>query len=94
LHRHLEEFSLDSYFSKKHGFRKAGATTILALASLIIGSAALPTPRALAQNISVNGGSIQGTITDASGASIANASVVIGSKETGFSRNLTTDSSG
>jgi hypothetical protein len=85
---------LDSHLYKKNSFRNAGATTILALASLIIGSATLPTPRALAQNVSVNGGSIQGSITDASGASIANASVVIGNKETGFTRTLTTDGSG
>jgi hypothetical protein len=94
LHRHQEEFSLDSHFSKKNSFRKAGATGILALATLILGSAALSTPSALAQNISVNGGSIQGTITDASGASIANATVVISSRETGFSRTLATDGSG
>lgn len=85
---------MDSHFYKKNSFRKAGATSILALASLIIGSATLPTPRALAQNVSVNGGSIQGTITDASGASIGNATVVIGNKETGFTRTLTTDASG
>jgi Carboxypeptidase regulatory-like domain len=89
-----EEFSLDSFFSKKSCFRKASATSILALATLILGSAALSTPRALAQNVSVNGGSIQGTISDPSGASVANASVVIASKETGFSKSLTTDGAG
>ncbi len=82
------------YSFKKDGLRKAGATSILALASLILGSATLHTPRALAQNVSVNGGSIQGTITDASGASIANATVLISNKETGFSKTLTTDGAG
>jgi hypothetical protein len=85
---------LDSCSFTKVGFRKAGASSILALVTLILGSAALPTPRALAQNISVNGGSIQGTIADPSGASIAGASVVITDKGTGFSRSLTTDSAG
>lgn len=46
------------------------------------------------QAISVNGGSIQGTITDASGAVVPNASVVIDGTETGSSKTLTTDSSG
>jgi hypothetical protein len=94
LHRHHEEFSLDSHYSKKSCFLKAGATSILALTTLILGTATLPTPSALAQNISVNGGSIQGTITDASGASIANASVIVANKETGSSRTLTTDAAG
>jgi hypothetical protein len=86
---------LDSrYLSKKNGFRKAGATGILALATLILGSVTLPNPAAFGQNVSVNGGSIQGTISDPSGASISNATVVIASKETGFSRTLTTDAAG
>jgi hypothetical protein len=87
-------FSLDSHLSKKHSFRKIGATGILALATFILGSVTLPTPAALAQNVSVNGGSIQGTITDPSGASVPSATVVIANKDTGFSRTLTTDAAG
>lgn len=83
------------YCSIRNRFRKSGATSILALATFILGSATLlPSPAAFAQNVSVNGGSIQGTITDASGASIANASVIVANKETGSSRTLATDGAG
>lgn len=44
--------------------------------------------------MSVNGGSIQGTITDMSNAVVSNATVTISNKETGFSRTLQTDASG
>ena len=47
-----------------------------------------------AQVVSTNGGSIQGTITDASGAAVPNASIVISSPDTGQSRNLTSDAAG
>jgi len=46
------------------------------------------------QAISVNGGSIQGTITDATGAVVPNASVVITGSDTGSTKTLTTDSGG
>ena len=46
------------------------------------------------QAISVNGGSIQGTITDSSGAVLPNASIVIKATDTGFTKTLTTDSAG
>lgn len=46
------------------------------------------------QATSVNGGSIQGTITDPSGAAIPHASVTITSTDTGFNQVLTTDSAG
>ena len=46
------------------------------------------------QAISVNGGSIQGTITDSTGAVVPNAQVVITGTDTGFTKTLTTDSSG
>ena len=46
------------------------------------------------QAISVNGGSIQGTITDATGAVVPNARVVITGTDTGFTKTITTDSSG
>ena len=74
---------MDSLFWKKNSFRKAGATSILALATLILGSATLPTPAAFAQAVSVNGGSIQGTITDNSGAVVPGASVTVTGIDTG-----------
>jgi hypothetical protein len=51
-------------------------------------------PAAHAQAISVNGGSIQGTITDPSGAVVGGATVTITSPETGYKKVLTTDASG
>jgi hypothetical protein len=49
---------------------------------------------AFGQAVSVNGGSIQGTITDASNAVINNATITISSPETGFLKTLQTDSAG
>ncbi|MGH9586377.1 MAG: carboxypeptidase regulatory-like domain-containing protein, partial [Acidobacteriaceae bacterium] len=49
---------------------------------------------AFGQAISVNGGSIQGTITDQSGAIIPNATVTIKNPETGYTHTLHTDASG
>ncbi len=46
------------------------------------------------QAISVNGGSIQGTITDSTGAVVPNAQVVITGTETGFTKTVTADNSG
>lgn len=46
------------------------------------------------QAISVNGGSIQGTITDQSGAIIPNAQVTVTNPETGYTHTLQTDASG
>jgi Carboxypeptidase regulatory-like domain len=93
LHRHHQEFSLDSFYWKKSCLRKAGATSILALATFILGSATLPTPSAFAQATAVSG-SIQGTVTDSSGAVVANAKVTIKSTDTTVSRDTTTNSSG
>jgi hypothetical protein len=84
---------LDSHFLKKNGFRNAGATSILALATLILGSAALPTPTAFAQATNTSG-SIQGTITDPSGAAIPGATVTITSSGTTQTKTVTTDSAG
>ncbi len=56
-------------------------------------SAAL-TPGAFAQATSVNGGSIQGTITDPSGGVLPGATVLIRSVGTGLSREVKTDSAG
>ena len=70
-------------------------TLSLALAAVTLAApfAILPS-NAFAQAISVNGGSIQGTITDPSGAVVANAAVSIVSPDTGFKRDLTTDKAG
>jgi Carboxypeptidase regulatory-like domain len=84
---------LHSYFYKKSCFWKAGATSILALASLILGSAALLTPVASAQATNTSG-SIQGSITDPSGAALPGATVTITSNGTGQSTTLKTDSAG
>ena len=46
------------------------------------------------QAISVSGGSIQGAITDHTGAVVPNATVVVRSPDTGYSRTVTTDSAG
>lgn len=46
------------------------------------------------QAISVNGGSIQGTITDNTGAVVPNAQVVISAKDTGYNHAVQTDSAG
>jgi hypothetical protein len=46
------------------------------------------------QAVSTNGGSIQGTVTDPSGASIPGATVVISNPDTGYTHSLTTDSAG
>lgn len=73
---------------KKHSLRLA-----LAAVSLSAPVALLP-PNAFAQAISVNGGAIQGTITDPTGAAVANAQVNITSSQTGYKKDLTTDKSG
>lgn len=46
------------------------------------------------QNVSTNGGSIQGTITDPSGAAVPGAEVKVFGTDTGFSRTLKTDGAG
>jgi hypothetical protein len=84
---------LDSHLIKKNGFRKAGATGILALGTLVLGLAALPTPAAFAQ-ASPTSGVIQGSITDASGAAVPNAQITITNSGTGITRTATTDASG
>ena len=67
----------------------------LALAAVTLSTApALLPASAFAQAISVNGGAIQGTITDPSGAVVSNAQVSITSPETGYKKDLTTDKSG
>ena len=72
---------------KKHFVR-------LALAAVTLAPPALLSPYVFAQAISVNGGSIQGTITDPSGAAISNAAISVTSPETGYKHDLVTDKSG
>ncbi|MEK6396481.1 MAG: carboxypeptidase regulatory-like domain-containing protein [Terriglobus sp.] len=67
----------------------------LALAAVTLsGAPVLLSPAVLAQAISVNGGSIGGTITDPSGAAVSGAAISIIGKDTGFKRDLATDKSG
>ncbi|HEY9138542.1 MAG TPA: carboxypeptidase-like regulatory domain-containing protein, partial [Terriglobus sp.] len=67
----------------------------LALAAVTLaGAPVLVSPSVLAQAISVNGGSIGGTITDPSGAAVSGAVISITSTDTGFKRDLKTDKAG
>jgi hypothetical protein len=77
---------------QKNIFRRVGATGILALSTLIIGSATLPTPVAFAQTLV--SGDVTGTVTDASGAAIPNARIVLKSLATGEEKVATTSGSG
>ncbi len=64
----------------------------LGLSAVTVGTAL--TPGAFAQAVSVNGGSIQGTITDPAGGVLPDATVVIKSTDTDTTRTLKTDSAG
>ncbi|GAA3751396.1 TonB-dependent receptor [Terriglobus aquaticus] len=67
----------------------------LALAAVsLTGAVAIPAPSLFAQAISINGGSIQGTVTDPSGARVPNAEVTITGTDTGVSAKTHTDASG
>src|ERR1700759_2569210 len=77
---------------QKNTFWKGGATGILALSTLIIGSAILPPPVAFAQTLV--SGDAAGTVTDASGAAIPNAKIVLKSLATGEEKFATTTDSG
>jgi hypothetical protein len=62
---------------------------ILACTVLLVGAASV-----LGQAISTNGGSIQGTVTDPSGAAIPGAQIEISAPATGYDHNLTSDTAG
>jgi hypothetical protein len=66
----------------------------MALSIGAFASGTMVTTNVLAQAVSVNGGSIQGTITDASGAVVPQAKIVVVSSETGFTKTLASDSAG
>ncbi len=66
----------------------------LALAAVSLSAPVTLAPNLFAQAISVNGGAIQGTITDPSGAAVSGAQISISSPETGYKKDLTTDKSG
>ena len=63
-------------------------------AALTLATGSLTFNVASGQAVSVNGGSVQGSVTDPSGAVIPNATVVIASPETGYTHTLTTDKAG
>jgi len=62
---------------------------LLAMFALILSAAV-----SFGQAISDNGGAIQGTITDQTGAILPGASITISSPETGYSKSIKTDSAG
>jgi hypothetical protein len=66
----------------------------MALSFGVFASGTMVSTHLLAQAVSVNGGSIQGTITDAAGAVVPQAKIVILSSDTGFTKTLTSDSAG
>ena len=51
-------------------------------------------PAGFAQVVSTNGGSIEGLITDSSGAIVPGAAVVIADRDSGFSKSVVTDKAG
>lgn len=63
---------------------------VLIAPALLVGASTF----CLGQAVSVNGGSIQGTISDPSGAAIPGAQVVISSPDTGYTHTQKTDNSG
>ncbi len=86
-------------FSRRYTSRLSGSkfkrrTSAAALSGSLLFIGAVAAPALHAQAISVNGGSIQGTITDPSGAVMAGATVVIKSNDTDASRTTKTDSAG
>ena len=72
----------------KHWIRLALAATTLAAAPTLL------SPTLFAQAVSVNGGSIQGVISDPSGAAVSGASISVTGTDTGFKKELTTDKAG
>ena len=69
-------------------------SSLVLLLALSAGAAASLPASAFSQAVSVNGGSIQGTITDSTGAAVPNATITIKGTDTGLSKTITTDSAG
>ena len=59
-----------------------------------LGVLAVSTVMSYGQAVSVNGGSIAGTITDTTGAVLPNAAIVIKSTDTGYTKTIASDSAG
>jgi len=76
-------------------FRFNGATLTLGvlLLAMMVASPLLQQV-GLSQAISTNGGSVQGSITDPTGAAIPGATITVANPDTGFTRTLTSDSAG
>ena len=75
-------------------FRIYSATFALGLALAAAIILPLATQPAYSQAISTNGGAIQGTVSDPSGAVIPGAKITVSSPDMGFTRALTSDSAG
>lgn len=76
-------------------FRHYGATLTLGvlLLAMMVASPLLQ-QTVYSQAISTNGGSVQGSITDPTGAAIPGASITVANPDTGFTRTLLADSAG
>jgi hypothetical protein len=68
-------------------------TSLAILLAVSAGAASLPATTH-AQAVSVNGGSIEGTVTDPTGAAVPNASITIKGTDTGLTRSIVSDSAG
>ena len=79
---------------KRRGLRFRTSAGKGTLALVLVGGALSIAPSLHAQAISVNGGSIQGTITDASGAAVPNAHILLTGLDNGYSKEITTDAAG
>src|ERR1035441_4977994 len=77
----------------RSSFRSALLMALCVTASVAVVQFSMTTA-ANAQAISTNGGSIQGTVTDSTGAVIPNATVTVTNPDTGSSKVLTTDAAG
>ncbi len=90
-------------FARRHVSRLSGSTfhrrtkSSLGAAALAVSfccAVAGPSSAVHAQAVSVNGGSIEGTITDNSGAVLPNAAITVKGTDTGYTKALRTDSAG
>jgi hypothetical protein len=73
--------------------RSALVTALCVTGSVAVMQVAMTTP-ASAQAVSTNGGSIQGTVTDVTGAVIPGATITVTNPDTGSSKVLTSDAAG